>query len=294
MVSDTQWIGRWFQSLRERRPESSGIRDAFSGLPDASQFLEWGISRKNVERLIGADDPPSYRRFVSGLFDLLGVSRGRPLVGDETPGHVLNIPRLHELWPSARFVHVIRDGRAVYLSATKLIKIDHMALDFSTWNEDPVSTLALWWEWHVRLGRETGTRLSDGLYYEIRYEDLVDDPRSACAELCRFLGLPAGEEFFRLVVDWAGPPRGSGQAPSSSDSPAQIDRWSAMATPDLDRFEAAAGDGLEEFGYGRAIGSPGRVSIDGALRLRDRFVADLRSLHQRVPEAWADLSRTDG
>jgi subfamily B ATP-binding cassette protein MsbA len=293
MVSDTQWIGSWFHSLRERPPERRGIRDAPSGLPDTSQFLEWGISRKTVERLIGADDPPSYRRFVSGLFGLLGMSRGRPLVGDETPGHVLSIPRLHELWPSARFVHVIRDGRAVYLSARKLIKVDRMALDFSTWKEDPVSTLALWWEWHVRLGRETGTRLSDSLYYEIRYEDLVYDSRSTCAELCRFLGIPAGEEFLRLVVDWAGPSRGSGQAPWPSDSP-QIDWRSGMAAPDIDRFEAAAGEALEEFGYGRAIGSPRQVSIDGALRLRDRFVADLRSLHHRVPEAWADPLRTGG
>ena len=42
----------------------------------------------------------------------------------------------------------------------------------------------------MRLGREDGSSLEPGLYYEIRYESLIDHPADECAGLCTFLGLP--------------------------------------------------------------------------------------------------------
>jgi len=62
--------------------------------------------------------------------------------------------------------------------------------DFVTWQEDRVSTAALWWELNVSLGRLAGTSLGQELYYEVRYESLVGRPAEECAALCAFLGVP--------------------------------------------------------------------------------------------------------
>ena len=97
-------------------------------------------------------------------------------MGDKTPGYVRRIPTLHALWPEAKFVHIIRDGRDVCLSAINWRKADHALGRFSTWTEDPITTAAVWWEWHVRLGREDGGSLPPKLYHEVRYEALVSVP----------------------------------------------------------------------------------------------------------------------
>jgi hypothetical protein len=74
------------------------------------------VGREELERLIDSDEPVSYPSFVSAVFDLYRQRKGKSLVGDKTPSYVLNLPTLHGLWPKAKFVHIIRDGRDVCLS----------------------------------------------------------------------------------------------------------------------------------------------------------------------------------
>jgi hypothetical protein len=77
-------------------------------------FATLGIGREELERL--ADGRPSYPAFVAALFDRYGAARGKRIVGGRTPGHVQETGLLHDLFPDARFVQLVRDGRDVCLS----------------------------------------------------------------------------------------------------------------------------------------------------------------------------------
>lgn len=44
----------------------------------------------------------------------------------------------------------------------------HWAGRFPTWDENPVTTTALFWEWNVRLDREATGLLGPERYYELR------------------------------------------------------------------------------------------------------------------------------
>ncbi len=57
-----------------------------------------------------------YERFVTRIFGLYAARRGKPLAGDKTPGYGRRMMQIHELWPGARFVHIIRDPRDVCVS----------------------------------------------------------------------------------------------------------------------------------------------------------------------------------
>ena len=39
---------------------------------------------------------------------------------DKSPGYITKMALLHKLYPDAKFVHIIRDGRDVWLSLKKL------------------------------------------------------------------------------------------------------------------------------------------------------------------------------
>src|SRR5262249_14931815 len=129
------------------------------------------------------------RKFLKGFFGLYARSQGKPLVGSKTPAYVRRLPTLHALWPGARFIHLIRDGRDVCLSVLAWEHAARTAGRYATWDRDPVTTAALWWERKVRLGREGGVAAGPGRYHEVRYEALVARPAEACAGLCAFLGL---------------------------------------------------------------------------------------------------------
>src|SRR5262249_13767425 len=131
-------------------------------------------------------------------FDRYGASVGKRLVANKTVDYALSIPILHQLWPESRFVHLIRDGRDVCLSAMHWRRASRLAELFTTWTEDPAGTSALWWEWHVRKAREDGRPLGGHLYYEIRYEALVAQPEAELQRLCAFLGVPYDERMSRF------------------------------------------------------------------------------------------------
>ncbi len=194
ITPESHWIPRCFEKRRGLTPEGLVTPELIPRLLEDRRFADLHIGREELEALMGTGQPVSYSSFVTGIFDLYGKGQGKALVGDKTPGYVRWLRTLHALWPQARFVHLIRDGREVCLSTVNWPRAHQWKRPgaFATWKGDPVSTSALWWEWNVRLGRQAGHSLGPDLYYEIRYESLVNHPAEACAALCAFLGLPYG------------------------------------------------------------------------------------------------------
>jgi hypothetical protein len=106
------------------------------------------------------DGPISYADYVTRIFDLYGQVRGKGLVGKKTPGYVRNIPTLHYLWPEARFVHLIRDGRDVFLSLKNWKRVYGSVGRFAAWTRDPVSTSAFVAQLAVELGPQRSAVLA--------------------------------------------------------------------------------------------------------------------------------------
>jgi hypothetical protein len=246
-----------------------------------------GIGPEDLEPLL-ATGPLPYARFVSGVFDLYGRAQAKSLVGDKTPIYVRNIRLLHRLWPEARFVHLIRDGRDVCLSTTNWKKKQaRLTQRFVTWRDDAVSTSAMRWLWNVRLGREAGLPLGSRLYYELRYEALVHRPADECARLCAFLGVPYDDAMLRFH-------EGRTQADPTLDAkkawrpitPGLRDWRTQMPAADLERFEAIAGGLLDELGYPRGVPQPGEATRRHAADVREQFIQDLCSRQKVVPEQW--------
>jgi hypothetical protein len=268
-------------------PEGFVTPELIPKLLEYRRFPKMKVGREELERLLNSDEPVSYSSFVSAIFDLYGQRKGKSLVGDKTPSYVLNIPTLHGLWPKAKFVHIIRDGRDVCLSMLNWKKAQVAAGRLATWTEDPVLTTALWWKQRVRLGREDGIALGPELYYEIRYETLVSQPATECAALCDFLGLPHNDAMLKFY-------EGREKADFGLDAkrawrpitPGLRDWESQMTFDDMERFEAAAGDLLEEIGYPRAVPAPPQEKLENAARIRHAFTQEVRAKGMRLPRHW--------
>jgi hypothetical protein len=248
-------------------------------------FTRMRVDQTALERLLALKEPVTFAQLVTAVFDLYGEGAGKRLVGDKTPRYVRHVANLHDLWPEAKFVHLIRDGRDVCSSVLNWDKGNRAVIRMSTWEQDPVSTTALWWEQLVRLGREDGTALGPQLYHELRYEALVSEPVKTCEALCAFLGVPYDERMLRFHEG------------RTRDDPALdakhawrpvtqgLRTWrSEMTHEDLERFEAAAGELLDELDYARAVPDPSPRAKRHATAVRDSFVREAR--RQRLPERW--------
>jgi hypothetical protein len=125
----------------------------------------------------------------------------------------------------------------------------------ATWSADPVTTTALWWKRKVCVGQEHGRALGPELYHELRYESLVACPMEECAKLCAFLGVPYAEEMLSFH-ERVRPTSLHRQQAFQPITKGLRDWRSQMTAPDVERFEAAAGELIDELGYPRATSNP--------------------------------------
>jgi hypothetical protein len=203
---------------------------------------------------------------------------------------VRHIPTLQQLWPHTRIVHLIRDGRDVCLSARAWKKAERILGPYQTWSEDEVTTAALWWEWHVRLGREAAARLPGDRYLEVSYEALVGAPEAECARLCEFLGVPNDEAMLRFHEGRTRSRPGLSAKAAWLPVTAGLRTWrTEMPADEVRRFEAAVVELLTELGYARAHESPRGEEIERAEQLRREFAESLSDRRRPLPAAWGEL-----
>ena len=278
ITPEAHWIPLWFEQRRGLTRAGDVTRDLIEELLAHPKFALFRLGLNELTSVLRTGQPMSYAAFVTGLFDLYGMAHGKKLVGNKTPDSVRRIGTLHALWPKARFVHLIRDGRDVALSLMTWPRVRNKKPGtFPTWNQDPVTTAALWWELNVRRGRNAGTWLGPELYYELRYESLIANPSGECTKLCAFLGLPFDEAMLRFheKPEEGMPPQGSEWQPVT----AGLRDWrTQMTAEDAERFEAAAGELLAELAYTRTFSNLRPEALEYSVHVRTLLANEARDV----------------
>jgi len=109
------------------------------------RFPRLGLSETTVRQ--AAASASTYAQFVGNLYSEYARLHGKPLAGEKTPDYVRYLRLLHTLFPWARTVHIIRDGRDTALSILEWARGDKGPGRFALWQEDPIAVAALWWRW---------------------------------------------------------------------------------------------------------------------------------------------------
>lgn len=286
ITPESHWVPRLFEKRKGMTPEGFVTPKLISRLLRHPRFVDLQIGRDELDEIMQSNQPISYSSFVTSIFELYGKARGKPLVGDKTPGYVRKLHTLRALWPTVRFVHLIRDGREVCLSMLNWPKARKEPGNFASWKDDPVSTAALWWELNVRLGREAGKSIGPDQYYEIRYDSLVSDPEEQCAALCAFLGVAFDDSMLRFHEGQTKSDPGLDAKHAWRPITAGLRDWRSQMPPeDVERFEAAAGELLGELGYPRGVPNPRAKAMERAANIRDGFAqaALERAQRSRTP-----------
>jgi hypothetical protein len=114
----------------------------------------------------------------------------------KSPTHTCRIPALLELFPDARFVHIVRDPHAVFPSTVNLWKALYVAhgLQRPTFIGLEEYVFETFTHLYARL-EQSKHLLSPNRYHELRYEDLLADPVGQMRLLYERLELGGFEKF---------------------------------------------------------------------------------------------------
>jgi hypothetical protein len=207
------------------------------------RFTAWELPVERVKAEIGERTRMPYADAIDAVYRAYARARGKSRWGDKTPRYVESIPFLGELFPEARFIHLVRDGRNVALSYADV-----------PFGPKTVAKAAELWARRVSEGIRAGRSLAPGRYIEMRYEDLVEDIEGRTKELSDFLELPFDEGMLDYTERSRSDvlPRAAKYNPNVTEKPiAQTRSWETDMPPrHVAVFEAVAGPVLVELGYG--------------------------------------------
>lgn len=167
-------------------------------------------------------------------------ARGVRVVGEKTPDHALQVGALHRALPNARFVHVVRDPRAVVTS----------------WQSVPWSSGYVWrdaalWRERVQAVRRAP---ASAAVHTVRFEQLVQMPERVMQRVAAFLGLAPGHRWQQMTapeqvaVDTEAEPwKQNALAPIDA---AVAERWRDTLSPyDQTMVEHVANGEMQRWGY---------------------------------------------
>jgi hypothetical protein len=249
--SGTNWLGRILTA-----------HPAVVGLPSETYLFSHGVAPL-AERIQHAN-PGSMamgktfmdrERFLDAMRQMLDevfadnierLGRDARYLLERTPWHVSHLPLIADVYPDARAIHIVRDGRAVGRSLVSM-----------SWGPDTIEGAAAEWRDAIEAAQAGAGAMGDR-FLELRYERLLEDPRAHTAELFEWLGLELGDDTWERILLEAG-----SEFNVDPGSPGvAADKWRAELSPeDVRAFEAVAGAQLTAQGYdlaGHAAAPPRR------------------------------------
>jgi hypothetical protein len=194
----------------------------------------------DVPRELSGQD--AYRFIAAAPFEAYAARHGKRRWGDKTPHYVHHVDHLLRLWPRARFVVLVRDGRDVALSLRRM-----------PFGPNNAWAAAQWWARGIRAGTRA-QREHPGAVLTMRYEDLAQRPQDEVRRLCAFLELSYADDM--LALDQVDPalivPDQAAWFPTlfNGINTSAVERWRReMSRRDQRVFAALAGAELEQLGY---------------------------------------------
>ena len=115
----------------------------------------------------------------------------------------------------------------------------------------------------------------------------TNQPAAQCEKLCNFLGVAYDEAMLRFHEGRTrNEPGLDAKQAWRPITPGLRDWKTQMQGDDVERFEAVAGDLLDELGYSRAFPCPSREAKKRAARIQDLFTQDLHARKEVLPDCW--------
>jgi len=256
-------------------------RPLLKSLVDTPEAEEW-LTRKSNRWNHGRDLSPLVLRAAADIIMERDAAReGKRIVGDKSPSSVIHgqaVRDLHAVYPDARIIYIVRDGRDVIISErfrnfveeSKFLTpedkriIADLRYDpapfedrrSSIFTETFIRRKAGDWANELQETEDESCRLFGNNFYGLRYEDLLERPFDELRRVWEFLGVEADPTLERAITDeMASNPDEEWQSRRNEDIASflpkgQAGNWTRLFSErDKSVFKAVASEMLVRWNY---------------------------------------------
>jgi len=250
--------------------------------PEAEEWLTRRSNRWNQGRDLS---PLVLRAAADFILERDAAKEGKHIVGDKSPSSTIHgqaVRDMHAVYPDAKLVYIVRDGRDVLISErfrnlveeSKFLKaedkriVEELRRDQaqftngarSIFTESVIRRVAMGWVTNLQETEEEGRRLFGENYHSLRYEDLLQHPFDEMQKLWKFLGVQADRSLDKAITDeMSSNPDEEWQAKRNEDIASflpkgQAGNWQRLFTArDKAVFKEVAGEMLIKWKYEKSV-----------------------------------------
>jgi hypothetical protein len=225
--------------------------------------------------------PLMLRAAADFLMEREARREGKSVVGDKSPNSLLDgqaVRELYAIYPDARLIYIVRDGRDVlvshrfqnFIDAPEQLSEDDLSIrdafikdsapffkgQKSIFTPHGMAVAASSWVANVEQTHQLGAELYGERHYSLRYEDLLKDPYAEMSKIWFFLGQKTPFSLEKLIdAEMSHNPDSDWQREKASDLISQLNKgkqgsWRDLFTnQDVAVFKEIAGQTLIDWGY---------------------------------------------
>jgi hypothetical protein len=236
---------------------SNRLDEYISDLASSKRIEDWKMDYTLLKEKIIQEKPENYAKLGELVYTFYGEQKGKKakVIADKNNYYINHFNDLNEIWPDAKYILVVRDGRDVacsYLNMETLVTNSPYKPKLST----DIKTIAKEWLTNNQNILSFSESLINNQFMVIRYEDFVTDSALYLTKVCHFLGLNFEPEMLNYFIKNA----------KEQDEPASTIDWKmkTLEKPDkdnigkykmelkkesIDAFNTIANDLLQKFNY---------------------------------------------
>lgn len=222
-------------------------------LASSRKFETWNFDFQYFKNLVKDYNPQNYADLVALVHIAFGLKKGKNITvwGDKNNYFINKTNLLNHLFPKAKFIHIVRDGRDV---ATSYIGLKTLKTESPYIPNLPseINEIALEWKENNNKVISFLSGLKESNILILRYEDLVNRLEENCKLICEFLNVPFSFqmlEYFKIgleplqTLDWK-------KKTLKRPDKLSIGKYKKLLSrEEIDLFNSIAGKTLKMYGY---------------------------------------------
>ena len=251
----SEWLYSDYRNWCKEDINSNKLELFIKDLSHCKKIETWNLDYTKLKELIIDEEPNNYSELTYCVYLLYcNDYEGIKIISDKNNYYINQIERLNDIWPEAKYIHLVRDGRDV---ACSYFSMNELKTESKYKPDLPQSISHIANEWKNNNKNIEQIRINfDSKYLFLRYEDIITNSMEHLKKVCDFLEIPYSETMLNYykntntklmepeeTLDWK---RKTREAPDKK----RIARYkSDLTDSQINEFIGIAGKTLVRYGY---------------------------------------------
>ncbi|MCR9289855.1 MAG: sulfotransferase [Bacteroidetes bacterium] len=206
----------WYQKYKNWNDKDalsvSTISSFIDDLLGSKKIETWNLPRDGIIQYILNKQPDTYADLGALVYKYWAEKKHKSpsILMDKNNYYIRHLEDLIQIWPNAKFIFLVRDGRDVACSYKAIKKLDTNS-PYKPNLPESIDDIANEWSHNNKNVISFLESKQNNDYHIIRYEDLLRNPIEALSSLLSIFHIPFSEEmldFYKyndepnLTIDW--------------------------------------------------------------------------------------------